>query len=189
MILKRQKPLTFINDVGCIVDLLELANAVLWYAESKPVQSPKHIYMHGQYPAVSVYREKIHVHRLLILYRMRSKIASYLVVHHKDGNKLNCLDDNLALDVNGKHLSMHNKGKTFTEEHKQRISEANKKRKGMKLKKRVDIPLKALKYCLKLGWSINRIANHYNCDWSTVKARIYENPELRHVSSCSEKGK
>ena len=26
--------------------------------------------------------------------------------------------------------------------------------------------------------ALNWIALHYNCDWSTVRARIYENPEL-----------
>ena len=28
------------------------------------------------------------------------------------------------------------------------------------------------------GWSINKIAKYYGCDWSTVKNRIYDNPEL-----------
>lgn len=31
---------------------------------------------------------------------------------------------------------------------------------------------------LEEGYSINKIAKIYNCDWSTVKARIYENPGL-----------
>lgn len=31
---------------------------------------------------------------------------------------------------------------------------------------------------IKMGYSINKIAKIYGCDWSTVKQRIYENPEL-----------
>ena len=33
------------------------------------------------------------------------------------------------------------------------------------------------------GKSINWIASHYGCDWSTIRNRIYENPGLVEVSS------
>lgn len=48
----------------------------------------------------------------------------------------------------------------------------------MKMKKRVLIPKEELKVFVKGGKSINWIAQYYGCDWSTVRARIYENPEL-----------
>ncbi|QBX21816.1 hypothetical protein Javan597_0028 [Streptococcus phage Javan597] len=48
----------------------------------------------------------------------------------------------------------------------------------MKMKKRVNIPLPELKKFLREGKSVNWIAQHFHCDWSTVKNRIYENPEL-----------
>ncbi len=48
----------------------------------------------------------------------------------------------------------------------------------MKMKKRHDIPISELKEFLLNGKSINWIAKHYNVDWSTIKNRIYENPEL-----------
>lgn len=55
---------------------------------------------------------------------------------------------------------------------------ANHSRKGLKMKKRVLIPSEELKVFLNEGKSINWIASYYRCDWSTVRARIYENPEL-----------
>ena len=48
----------------------------------------------------------------------------------------------------------------------------------MKMKKRVDIPKDKLRELLSDGKTINWIASYFGCDWSTVKARIYENPEL-----------
>lgn len=41
-----------------------------------------------------------------------------------------------------------------------------------------DLEYIAIRTFLNEGKSINWIALHYNCDWSTVRARIYENPEL-----------
>lgn len=35
-----------------------------------------------------------------------------------------------------------------------------------------------LKEFLSKGYSINKISKIYGCDWSTVKNRINENPEL-----------
>ena len=43
--------------------------------------------------------------------------------------------------------------------------------------------LEELKTFLVEGKSINWIASHYGCDWSTIRNRIYENPELVEVSS------
>ena len=57
--IKNQKKITFINDCNVVVDYSELEKAVLWYA-AHPVQSEKHIYMHGEYPAVSIGKSKLH---------------------------------------------------------------------------------------------------------------------------------
>ena len=40
------------------------------------------------------------------------------------------------------------------------------------------IPLEELKAFLNEGKSINWIASYYGCGWSTVRTRIYENPEI-----------
>lgn len=108
---KIQKKIEFDNECKCLVDYSELEKAILWY-QKKPSLSKKKIYLHGHYPAVSIHNEKIHVHRLLMQYWLRTRIPFEYSVHH-------------------------------------------------------------------LNW----IASHYGCDWSTIRNRIYENPELLEVSS------
>ena len=177
VIVRVQKPIEFINKCNCIVDYSDLEKAILWYT-NKPVARLKTIYLHGRYPAVSIHKEKIHVHRLLMMYWEQRKLRSEEYVHHKDGNKLNALRENLEILYVSEHQSLHNKGKKLTESHKNKISNANRKRKGMKYKKRRNIPLDELRILLDKGWSVNKIAKHFNVDWSTIRNRIYENPEL-----------
>jgi len=177
MIVKHQKPIEFINSCNCKVDLTELKNAIIWYSD-KPVSRLKKIYMLGNYPAVSIYHEKVHVHRLLVSYWLQRSLDRKEYAHHKDRNKLNSLKSNLEIMPESAHQKLHNKGKRLSDEHKSRISKANELRKGTKQKKTVIIPIQELKTFLNKGYSINKIAKHYKCDWSTVKSRIYENPEL-----------
>ena len=180
MIVNEQKPIEFINDCNCVVDYKELASAIIWYSD-KPVARLRKIYMHGNYPAVSIYHEKIHVHRLLMMYWSRRKLKTKEHVHHKNGNRLNALKDNLEIVMDCEHLSQHHKGKKLSNKHREKISEANKKRKGSKQIKTVNIPLCELKEYLNKGYSISKISKIYKCDWSTVRARIYENPEILEV--------
>ena len=58
MIVKFQKKIEFINDCNCIVDYEKLEKAMLWY-QDKPTSRLKHIYMFGNYPAVTIFKEKI----------------------------------------------------------------------------------------------------------------------------------
>lgn len=182
MTVKTQKRIEFNNECDCIVDYYELENAILWY-QKKPSLGKKKIYLHGCYPAVSIHNEKIHVHRLLMQYWLRTRIPFEYSVHHLNENKLDARKENLSLILNKAHNSSHNKGRVFSESHKKKISMANHNRKGMKMKKRILIPLEELKIFLEKGKSINWIALHYGCDWSTVKARIHKNPELLEVKS------
>lgn len=181
---KIQQPLNFNNKCNCIVDYELLEKAMLWYSGGT-LKSDKVIYMHGSYPAVSIYHEKIHVHRLLAIYKNKSAIAKEIHAHHKDGDKLNASIDNIELVHGALHLSQHNKGRVLSKEHKAKIAEAGKKRVGIKLKRKYIIPDEDLSNFLKEGWSIRKIAIHYGCDWSVVKQRInemgnsiYQNPEL-----------
>jgi hypothetical protein len=180
MIVKHQKEIQFINDCGCLVDLTELAKAIQWYSD-KPVARVKHIYMYGNYPAVSIYKEKIHVHRLLVMYWENRLLNPSEYVHHHDGNKLNALKDNLSIMEQRNHQSLHNSGKFLTLSHRQKLSEANHKRKGIPHKKRYQIPQAQIYSLLATGMSINGIAKHYGVDWSTIKSRIQDNPELLEV--------
>ena len=173
----KQKTLKFKNECGCIVDYELLEKAMLWYSEHN-LMSNRKIYMHGRYPAVSIYNEKFHVHRLLLMYRNKKKISRSIVSHHKNKNRLDCTESNLKLLTSKIHGSHHNKGKKLSKEHRLKISEANKKRKGMRMKRKYNIPIEKIKEKINLGFSINAIAKIYGCDWSVIKNRIYENPEL-----------
>lgn len=175
MILKKQREIIFKNDCGAIFDESLLRKAICWYT-SKPVCEIKHIYMFSKYPAVSIYDKKIHIHRLLKMYDIGEDLDSNQYVHHKDGNKLNATLSNLEILESTQHQSLHNKGKVLSEEHRKKIALANKKRKGIKMKKRVDMP--NLEQYVRQGFSIKKIANIYGCSWDTVKNRINENEEL-----------
>ncbi|WP_086350171.1 HNH endonuclease [Candidatus Enterococcus clewellii] len=177
MTIKAQKEISFINECSCIVDETDLAKAILWY-QDYPMLSKKKIYMHGCYPAVSIGKTKIHVHRLLMQYWLGIKLPFHASIHHVNENKLDARKENLAVVINSAHNSNHNRGRILSDNHKKKISKANKNRKGIKMKKRHLIPNYQLQDLLNHGLSINTIAKLYQCDWSTIKSRIHENPEL-----------
>lgn len=175
MICKEKKDIIFKNDCGAIVDENLLRSAICWYS-SKPVCKIKHIYIHANYPAISIYDKKIHIHRLIKMYLLGTDIEKGYYVHHIDGNKLNALSENLEIISASEHQSFHNKHKILSEEHKNKIANANTKRKGIKMKKRVKMP--NLDKYIKQGLSVNEISKIYKCSWNAVKNRIHENKEL-----------
>ncbi len=178
---KTQKSIKFVNDCVALVDYKELEKAVLWYAKS-PVISKKHIYMHGDYPAVSVHKEKIHIHRLLMMYWLGGNLPKDYFVHHIDGDKLNATKDNLSLMFSSSHQRYHNKGKVVSDEQKRRIIEFNHTRKGKRGKYKVNISAKQVYDLKSLGYSFNQISQELGLDWGCVKQRyndfIHDNPEL-----------
>ncbi len=176
MIIK-QKPIMFINDCKCSVDMSVLEEAMLWYADS-PVQSIKHIYMHGNYPAISIKKQKLHIHRLIAMYIQKEIFPRLLVVHHKDGNRLNATVKNLEIISSGHHGRLHNKGKTLSLEHRKKIGDKNRNRKGCTYPNRRQINIQKLQAMLNDGQSINSCSKHFGVDWSTIKKRIHDNPEL-----------
>ena len=179
--IKKQRKIIFTNDCNAQVDYEELEKAILWYAKS-PVLSSKHIYMHGDYPAVSIHKEKIHIHRLLMMYWLNACLPTEYSVHHIDKDKLNATKGNLSVVFNPTHQSIHNKGKTISEEQRQRIIEYNHSRKGEHRNYKREISAKEV-YDLKTkGYSFNQISKMLNLDWGCVKHRyddfIHDNPEL-----------
>lgn len=181
MTVKKQKRINFNNECNCLVDENELEKAILWFQKS-PTLGNKKIYMNGKYPAVSIGNIKIHVHRLLMQFWIGEKLPFHASVHHMNENKLDARMENLAVVINKAHNSNHNKGKKISEEHKKKIIEANRKRKGIRMKRKYDIPTNQLKDLLKHGISIRYISHLYNCDWTTIKSRIIENSELLEVT-------
>lgn len=181
ILVKEQKKIYFKNDCNAIVDYEELENAILWYSE-KPTISKKHIYMHGLYPAVSIGKEKIHIHRLLMMYWLKSKIPSEFSVHHINGNRLDASKENLSVILNSAHASKHNKGKKVTDNVRNHMIEFNHTRKGIRQpNRRKDVSYQTVKELYDKGYSINKIANELGTDWSTIRARlkdIFDNPEI-----------
>lgn len=181
MIIKEQNKIEFINDCNAIFDVTELENAILWY-QTRPTTSSKKIYMHGNYPAISIFNEKIHIHRLLMMYWLKSRIPREYYVHHIDGNKMNSSKNNLSVIFESVHQSNHNKGKKLSSSTKELISKANQNRKGIKIGiTKSNVTYQKIWDLHNKGYSINRISKVLNYDWSQVKLRIneiYENPEL-----------
>lgn len=177
MTVKLQKPIKIINQCNAQYDEQDLIKAILWY-NKYPLQQIKRVYLHGLYPAISILKEKIHIHRILMMYWLGRKLMFYEHCHHIDGNKLNAIRGNMAVTMASKHLSSHNTGKIVTQEQRKKISESNRRRKGMKFKKRINIPMEDFKKLLNDGKSINYISKYFNCDWSTIKNRMLENPDL-----------
>lgn len=183
---KAQNKIKFVNDCNAIVDYNELEKAIIWYAKS-PVMSIKHIYMHGNYPAISVHKEKIHIHRILMMYWLNATLPNNYFVHHIDENKLNAQKNNLSLVFSSTHQSKHNKGKTLSNNHKKKIAENNHKRKGVRRNYTKPISSKQVYDLKKQGYSFNQISKLLKLDWGSVKQRyddfVHDNPELLEVNN------
>jgi len=136
MIINRQKPIEFNSPLEVLFDRDELKKAIIWYSP-KPVARLKHVFKHGRYYAIAIYDQKIHIHRLLMMYWLKRDLERNEYVHHINGNPFNNLRENLELMSASLHQSLIHKGKPKTLEHRRKIGEANKKRKGMKFKKRI----------------------------------------------------
>ena len=184
-LIKCQKPIKLINDCDAIVNYKELENAILWYSKSY-VTSIKHIYMHGNYPSVSIGKQKIHIHRLLMMYWIGANIPKDFCVHHNNGNKMDAQKENLSLVNSSYHLSKHNKGKKLTEKQIESIIRFNHSRKGKRGNYKRDVSAKQVYDLKMLGYSFNKISIMTKLDWSCVKQRyddfIRDNPELLEVS-------
>ena len=189
MIVKKQKKIKFINDCNAIVDYNELEEAILWHAK-KPVTSVKHIYMYGSYPAVSIHEEKIHIHRLMMMYWLNAKIPSEFIVHHLNENKLDVSKENLCVVLGSAHASKHNKGKEVSDAVRERLIEFNRSRKNTRQpNRRSDVKFVDVKRLYDKGYSLNKIAKELGCDWSTVRSRlqdIFDNPELLEGGATNE---
>lgn len=105
----KQKPITLVNECGAIYSEKKLIAAMLWVAQD-PMKSRKKVFMYGRYPAVSVGRNKYHIHRLLIAYE-NDGLGNQFYVHHKDGNRLNATRKNLEIMRASEHQSITNKGR------------------------------------------------------------------------------
>lgn len=137
MIINRQKPIEFNSPVEVIFEREELKKAIKWYA-TKPVARLKHVFLFGRYYAVSVYGEKIHIHRLLVMFWENRDLERDEYVHHKDGNRFNNLRENLEIMPASLHQSITNKGRKQTQDWiRSRIMKTADKKRGKKYPKHI----------------------------------------------------
>lgn len=177
---KIQERLSFENEVNCLVDYCLLEKAMIWWANGNILKRKRIIYMHGSYAGVSIFYEKLHVHRLIFSYVNQNKFPRNIHIHHKNGNKLNNRIENLEAVHASIHLSRHNKGKILGAEQRQIISESNRKRKGGHLPlRRPDISIDKISSLLNRGYAINKIAKCLRTDWSTIRNRIHDKDLLK----------
>ena len=139
MIIKEQKLILLYSDLKIQVDIVWLEKTMLWYQlwflDDKPSYHTKKIFMYGKYPCVTLHGKKLHIHRLLMMYKEDRELERNEYVHHIDGNVLNNLGTNLEIMDAFKHQSYHTSRRKLSKEHKRKIGLANKKRKGIKYKK------------------------------------------------------
>lgn len=132
MIVKTQKTIELVNACGAIYEEDQVVGALLWLAElyGKPVIRLKQVFLYGKYPGISVYGDKIHLHRALGMSWWRDIDYEFDIkyVHHINGNKLDARKVNLELVDAREHQIHHTKGRTFTVEHRAKISEGNRNR-------------------------------------------------------------
>lgn len=116
VIVNEQKPIGIKNDAGALFYAPDLVNAIIWYTD-KPVAQIKTVFMYGWYPAVSIYDEKIHIHRLLMMFWLKRDLEPSEHVHHRDADRLNATKQNLELLTATDHIRSHLKGRKQSSEH------------------------------------------------------------------------
>ena len=71
----------------------------------------------------------IKLHRYLMQLHLGGKLKEDQIVHHVDGNKQNNDINNLVILSKSQHMSIHQKGKKKSEQHRMKLSEVNKGKK------------------------------------------------------------
>ena len=170
-----------INTCGAIYDPCLLTKAIIWYSGG-PIHRNKKVFKHGNYAAVSIGKEKIHIHRLIGLYLNKLHICDKHF-HHINGNKMDNRAENIECIDPHIHLSMHNKGRKPTCNAIIKTIESNHRRKGVRKKPyRSDVTPKQVYEMVVSGLSFNKISTYLRLDWGCVKQRykdfIHDNPEL-----------
>jgi hypothetical protein len=64
------------------------------------------VYMNGEYPAIFLNGQNVHIHRLQWL-KYHGEIPKGCVIHHKDENKLNWSIENLEMLSRKDHIVQH----------------------------------------------------------------------------------
>lgn len=142
---------TFINKHNCIFDKETLSNAVEWYANIKGVilrkkQKSLYVYNTGYICVCIGSGNNMLVHRLLMMYHLGRVLSSKELVHHRDGDILNCVLSNLSLTNKPRHTAYH--------------------------KLRADVPTYEIAEMLMRGRKVGELARYFGCSQSTIYQRV-----------------
>ena len=181
MTLKHQKDIRIINSCNAIYDEDLLKKAILWYSTA-PVKQSKKVFLYGNYAAIAIGKDKIHIHRLIGLYFLGLRKCNRHF-HHINGNKMDNKAGNIACIEPRIHLSRHNKGRKPSTNTIRSTIEANRRRKGCRTRPhRADVTPEQVYEMRVAGLSFNQISQHFRLDWGCVKQRyedfIHDTPEL-----------
>lgn len=129
-----QRPIKLVNTCEAVYKEDLLIKAMLWFA-SDPMEQNKKVFMFGKYPAVSIGKKKLHIHRLIASF-LWGGLPRNSYVHHIDENKLNALQDNLGLMSASDHQRLTNRGRKQTKEWiEKRITKTANAKRGRKYPK------------------------------------------------------
>ena len=164
-----QEAIKFENTCGCIFDEEVLFNAIDLECKNRNCyrQSEYRIYLHGDYPCISLGHDKVRIH-ILVGKLIYGNIRKGYVIHHKDHNKLNALPSNLEYLSCNAHTKLHMTGHDFrSEEGKWKgINSAREKQ----YKK--EITRAEIEEMMSQGKSKNEIAKHFQCGINTIYRRL-----------------
>ena len=130
-------------------------NNINWYMSSKGYWKNK---THGM------------LHRYIYT-KHNGPIPEGYIVHHDNENKLDNSPKNLIMMTRGEHSKLHNKGKHYTDETKQKISiaqQGNYKGEGNGMSKLTTIDVKAIKTWLLLGYTVKELATLFEVCETTI---------------------
>ena len=162
-------PINFINSCECMFEKDVLFNAIDLECRNRNCyrQDEYKIYLIDGYPCISIGHNKIRVHVLLgkLLY---GNIRKGYVIHHKDGNKLNALSENLEYISSKAHTRIHMTGNDFrSEEGKWNGINAAKEKRYKK-----QITKEEIESMIKEGKTKVEIAKHFQCGVNTIYRRL-----------------
>ena len=157
----------------------------VWKIAIKPKYG--HVSISRGYPTITngKYADQL-LHRLVFEDYHGCKLDSTDVIHHIDGNKLNCHPTNLICMSRGAHARLHNSfnnpfyGKQHSQESRKKMKENHADVSGENNPRyRDDIPTgEDLLREYEAGTSHRKLAEKYNCNQSTISRRIKKTREL-----------
>ena len=147
----------FKNTCGCTVDYDLLSKAIHYafphFKKNKSQKRSITVYGRRRQPAIYMKRKKYPVSRLIAQFLWPEAMNDNNVVHHKDGNPLNNLTENLKIVSQSEHSKHHHTGL-------RRSPDNSEKGKVIILHQN--------------GYTLQQIADIYKCGGTTIHNRLKE---------------